>query len=198
MSLVENIARRPPSELGLLRETKSLLDRGYDLDSVAEKLGLSKQYVGTIIALLKNGESKLVALVDTGRIPITVATQIATGTSDDVQRALTEAYASGDLRGPKLNAARLLIKKRLAMQRPGSGGRQHKVPLTSRAAAQEYREHTQAQRSLIKRAALVRERLALAVAACGQLFADENFRTLLRAEGLTLISEKLIEKTASQ
>jgi ParB family chromosome partitioning protein len=51
---------------------------------------------------------------------------------------------------------------------------------------------------LIKRAALVRERLALAVAACGQLFADENFRTLLRAEGLTLISEKLIEKTASQ
>jgi ParB family chromosome partitioning protein len=198
MSLVENIARRPPSELGLLKETKSLIDRGYDLEEVAEKLGLSRQYVGTIIALLKNGESKLISLVDTGRMPITVATQIATGTSEDVQRALTEAYASGDLRGPKLKAARLVIKRRLAMQRPGTGTKQPKVALTSRAAAQEYREHTQAQRSLIKRAALVRERMALAVAACSQLFADENFRTLLRAEGLTSISEKLIEKTGCQ
>jgi ParB family chromosome partitioning protein len=198
MSLVENIARRPPSELGLLKETKSLIDRGYDLEEVAEKLGLSRQYVGTIIALLKNGESKLISLVDTGRMPITVATQIATGTSEDVQRALTEAYASGDLRGPKLKAARLVIKRRLALQRPGTGTKRPKVALTSRAAAQEYRENTQAQRSLIKRAALVRERMALAVAACSQLFADDNFRTLLRAEGLTSISEKLIEKTGCQ
>jgi ParB family chromosome partitioning protein len=198
MSLVENIARRPPSELGLLKETKSLVDRGYGLEDVAEKLGLSKQYIRTIMTLLKNGESKLIGLVDSGRMPITVAAQIATGTSDDVQRALTEAYETGDLRGPNLKAARLLIRRRLASQRSGAATKRSKTPLTSRAAAQEYREHTQAQRSLVKRAGVVTERLALAAAACGQIFADENFRTLLRAEGLTLISEKLIEKTRGQ
>jgi len=128
MSLVENIARRPPSELGLLKETKSLVDRGYGLEDVAEKLGLSKQYIRTIMTLLKNGESKLIGLVDSGRMPITVAAQIATGTSDDVQRALTEAYETGDLRGPKLKAARLLIRRRLASQRPGAAPKQSKTP----------------------------------------------------------------------
>lgn len=198
MSLVENIARRAPSELGLVRETKSLLDRGYGLDEIAEKLGHSRQYIGTIIVLLKNGESKLIGLVDSGKIPITVATQIATGTSADVQRALTGAYESGDLRGPKLRAARLLIKKRTALQRSGGQSRPSRAPLTSQAAAKEYREHTESQRALIRRAGVVRERLALASAACTQLFADENFRTLLRAEGLTLVSEKLIERTRPQ
>lgn len=198
MSLVENIARRPPSELGLVKETKSLLDRGYGLEEIAEKLGHSRQYIGTIIVLLKNGESKLVGMVDSGKIPITVATQIATGTSADVQRALTGAYESGDLRGPKLRAARLLIKKRTAMQRSGGPNKKPKVPLSSQAAAKEYREHTESQRALIRRAGVVRERLALASAACTQIFADENFRTLLRAEGLTLVSEKLIERTRPQ
>ena len=198
MSLVENIARRAPSDLGLLKETKSLLDRGYGLDEIADKLGHSRQYIGTIIVLLKNGESKLIGMVDSGKIPITVATQIATGTSGDVQRALTDAYESGDLRGPKLRAARLLIKKRLAMQRSGGQLKKSSTPLTSQAAAKEYREHTQSQRALIRRAAVVRERLALASAACSQLFADENFRTLLRAEGLTLISEKLLERTGAR
>ena len=198
MSLVENIARRAPSELGLVKETKSLLDRGYGLDEIAEKLGHSRQYIGTIVVLLKNGESKLIGLVDSGKIPITVATQIATGTSADVQRALTGAYESGDLRGPKLRAARLLIKKRTAMQRSGSQNKKPRLPLTSQAAAKEYREHTESQRALIRRAGVVRERLALASAACTQLFADENFRTLLRAEGMTLLSEKLMERIRPQ
>ncbi len=195
MSLAENIARRAPSDLGLLKETRSLLERGYGLEEIALKLGLSRQYVATIMVLLKNGEAKLISLVESGKIPITVATQIATGTSADVQQALTEAYATGDLRGPELRAARLLIKKRQAGQRPGGPNRKPKVPLTSQAAAKEYREQTQIQRNLIKRASIVRERLALAAAACTQLFADENFQTLLRAEGLTFLSDKLLDKT---
>jgi len=32
MSLAENIARRAPSDLGLLKETRSLLERGYGLE----------------------------------------------------------------------------------------------------------------------------------------------------------------------
>jgi hypothetical protein len=37
--------------------------------------------------------------------------------------------------------------------------------------------------------------LDLAAAACRQIFSDANFITLLRAEGLTVISEKLLEMT---
>jgi ParB family chromosome partitioning protein len=193
MSLVENIARRAPSEKGLVNETRSLLDRGYRSDEIGAKLGLSRQYIHTIITLLKNGETKLLEWVEAGKIPITVATQIATGTSADVQRALMGAYEAGDLRGPKLQVARLLIKRRASAE-AGTRKRPSREPLTSHAAAREYQQHTEAQRALIKRSNVVRQRLALVTAACRQLFDDENFRTLLRAEGMTLVSERLLTK----
>jgi ParB family transcriptional regulator, chromosome partitioning protein len=196
MSLIENIARRPPSQIGLLKETRSLRERGYSVDEIAVKLGLSPRYIVTVVMLLSNGETELIRQVESGKIPLTVASEIANGTSRDVQRALTEAYESGDLRGAKLKAVRALIRRRLSKcdgerkQKP-----QPKAPLTSKDMAREYQEHTRLQRALVKRATVVRERLILVGAACRRLFADPNFVTLLRAENLLLISEKLIELT---
>jgi ParB family chromosome partitioning protein len=197
MSLIENIARRPPSQLGLLKETKSLRERGYGVDEIAVKLGLSSRYIGTIVMLLDNGETELIRQVESGKMPLTVASEIANGTSRDVQRALTEAYESGDLRGAKLRAVRALIRRRLSTKCAGERKQktQPKAPLTSKDMAREYQEHTRLQRALVKRATAVRERLILVGAACRQLFADPNFVTLLRAENLLLISEKLIELT---
>ncbi len=199
MSLIENIARRPPSHLGLLKETKSLRERGYSVDEIAIKLGLGSRYISTVVMLLDHGETQLIRLVEGGRIPVTVATEIANGTSADIQRALTEAYESGDLRGAKLKAARALIRKRLSgrtkdrKEKPSA-----QVPITSHTVAKEYQEHTHIQRVLVKRATVVRERLVLVAAACRQLFADPNFVTLLRAEDLLVVSEKLIEMTREQ
>lgn len=196
MSLIENIARRPPSQLGLLRETKSLRERGYSVDEIALKLGLGSRYIATIVMLLGNGETELIRLVESGKIPLTVATEIANGTSADIQRALTEAYELGDLRGARLKAARALIRKRVSGPATGIRGTpKPKTPLTSQAVAKEYLEQTRIQRALVKRAGIVRERLVLVAAACRQLFADPNFVTLLRAEELALVSEKLLQLT---
>src|SRR6202034_2826912 len=102
--------------------------------------------------------------------------EIANGTSGDVQRALTQAYESGDLRGAKLKAVRVLIRRRLSKHRGNQKQRpQPKAPLTSQDMAKEYQEHTRMQRVLVKRATVVRERLILVGAACRQLFADPNF-----------------------
>lgn len=196
MSLIENIARRPPSQLGLLKETKSLRERGYSVDEIAVKLGLGSRYVATIVMLLGNGETELIRHVESGKMPLTVATEIANGTSADIQRALTEAYESGDLRGAKLKAVRALIRRRLSKKTRNQNP--SKAPLTGHDVAKEYLEHTRMQRTLVKRARVVRERLALVTAACRQLFADPNFVTLLRAENLSLISEKLLELTKEQ
>jgi ParB family transcriptional regulator, chromosome partitioning protein len=192
MSLIENVARRPPSRHGLLKETKSLRERGYSVNEIASKLGLGKGYIGTIVMLLGHGETELISLVENGKIPLTVATEIANGNSGDIQRALTEAYDSGDLRGSKLRAARAMIRRRLIAQ-PKSG--EPRTAITTKALTKEYQEQTSAQRSLVKKAAVVRERLDLAAAACRQIFGDANFLTLLRAEGLTVVSEKLVEMT---
>jgi ParB family transcriptional regulator, chromosome partitioning protein len=195
MSLIENVARRPPSRNGLLKETKSLRDRGYSVDEIASKLGFGRSYIATIVILLDHGEAELIHLVENGKIPLTVATEIANGNSADIQRALTEAYDCGDLRGSKLRAARAMIRRRLIAHPKGGKTR---TAITSKALAKEYQEQTRAQRSLVKRAAVVRERLELASAACREIFSDPNFITLLRAEGLTVISEKLVEMTRAQ
>jgi ParB family transcriptional regulator, chromosome partitioning protein len=129
MSLIENVARRPPSRNGLLKETKSLRERGYGLDEIASKLGFGRSYIGTIVMLLDHGESELIHLVENGKIPLTVATEIANGNSVDIQRVLTEAYDSGDLRGSKLRAARKMVRRRL-IGNPKAGT--HREPLRRR------------------------------------------------------------------
>jgi ParB family chromosome partitioning protein len=148
--------------------------------------------------LLGNGESELIRHVESGKMPLTVATEIANGTSADIQRALTEAYETGDLRGAKLKAVRALIRRRLPKRIRGEKQKSSKANLTGHDVAKEYLEHTRMQRTLVKRATVVRERLALVAAACRQLFADPNFVTLLRAESLSLISEKLLELSKEQ
>jgi ParB family transcriptional regulator, chromosome partitioning protein len=193
MSLVENLARRPPSNLALLQETRRLREAGYNTEQVASKLGFAPRYIATIVALLDKGEEGLLAMVEAGKIPLTVAAEIAQGKSGEIQRALAEAYESGDLRGAKLRAVRALIQRREA-----GAGKTKKKPravVNGATLAKEFREHTRTHRKLVQKAGVVDGRLALVAAGCRKLFADDNFVTLLRVEHLTEFSDRLIELT---
>src|SRR5260221_1167504 len=92
MSLVENIARRPPSNLELLREIRALRARGYKTHEIASKLGLPRTYIFGITKLLENGEEGLIAAVEARRLPVSIAVTISSGSSEEVQKALTDAY----------------------------------------------------------------------------------------------------------
>jgi ParB family transcriptional regulator, chromosome partitioning protein len=140
-----------------------------------------------VVTLLGRGEVGLLRLVEGGRIPLSVASEISQGTSDEIQRALTDAYQTGELRGRKLRAARDLIRKRT------KSGAPKQSKLKAQDLTRQYREYTREQRELVKRASVVNSRLALIGAACRKLFADENFMNLLRAEQLTLVSDRLIQ-----
>ena len=193
MSLIENIARRPPSEIGILAAVKHLRERGYSVEQMAPKLGLHSRYVSTLVKLLDNGEMDLIRLMEAGKLPLSVASEIANGTSAEIQRALAQAYEKGELRGAKLKAVRASLNRRLKKDKSRS-----RKPLTMQTITRVYQEHTQMQRVLVKRATVVRERLALIAAACRTLFGDPNFLTLLRAEDLLLVSQKLLELAREQ
>ena len=66
MSLTENIARRKFSPLELLVGIEQLRDQGYDKKDIAQKTGLSPEYVQGILYLLKNGEERLLMAVVAG------------------------------------------------------------------------------------------------------------------------------------
>jgi ParB family chromosome partitioning protein len=194
MSLVENLARRPPSTTDLLREVKRLHAQHYKPAAIAEKLGLDKAYIYGIIKLLRQGEDDLIMRVEAGRLPIDTAIKIATGTNADIQRALSEAYEKGTLRGAKLRAVQQLITRRKGTKSTQATLR----PLTGADLVRAYEHHTQQQRALVRRSTLITQRLAILTSSLRRLLADDHFVTLLRAEGLRSIPDFLAARVAAR
>ena len=191
MSLVENIARRPALTHAILFEVRALRERGYKREEIALKLGLDRAYLYGICHLIDKGEDFLVSSVEAGRIPLSVAVEIATGNNHDVSRALSEAYEKGDLRGARISAARRVITQRLERQRLQGQTQPARRKLTGQALVQEYKQKIREQTALVLKANRTRDRLILLTSAARLLFADENFRTLLKAEGMQNVPAEL-------
>jgi ParB family chromosome partitioning protein len=196
MSLVENIARRQIRPLELLREISSLKSRGYSTTEIANKIDVHKSYVTGISHLLRDGEERLISAVETGRIPLSVAMQIANTDEDGIQRALCQAYEDKTLRGRKLLAVRRIIEARTANGKSSNPGVRRKVDRLQSAEGlvRVYRQEADRQKLLIKKSQLTEHHLLLILSALKNLFRDENFVTLLRAEGLDTIPAPLAEK----
>jgi len=194
MSLVENVARRPPSNRALLIEVRSLVERGYKPEQIAEKLGLDKTFSYGIVHLLKNGENLLLQAVDAGRIPLRIAVLISSGTNEEVQAALIEGYEKGELRGAKLAATRRIMAIRLARNKGSGKANISNRTLSASVLVQEYEQHVQQQRAAVTRLNEVTHRLMIITTAVKRLLADENFTTLLRAEALHDVPAHLAER----
>jgi ParB family chromosome partitioning protein len=194
MSLVENIARRRPSNLDILREVRSLRDRGYSVGEIAKKFGMERMYISGIVHLVEHEEVALIASVEAGKLPISVAVEIANGKDREVSEALSEAYESGQLRGNKLAAARRLIAKRIEKrQRDGKAMEAHRK-VTGNMLVQVYKQRVGEQKVLIAKAEQVKERLVLVTSAMRQLVRDDNFVTLLRAEAIADMPKQLMAR----
>lgn len=185
MSLVENIARRPPSNTDLIREVRDLLKRKCKPEEIARKLGMDRAYITGIVHLVKHGEDTLVAAAEAGRLPISIALNIASGNDQEVNRALTEAYEKGDLRGNRLKIAKRIIAQRIAKQREEGKSGEARRKLTGDAIVREYEHRLSEQKSLVAKAAAVKDRLLLLESALRKLLADEHFQNLLRAQHLS-------------
>ncbi len=196
MSLVENIARRQVRPLELLREIDNLKSRGYGTAEIARKIDVTKSYVSGITHLLKNGEERLLYAVEKGRIPLSIAMQIADADEEGIQKALLQAYEEKTLRGRKLLTVRRIIELRKAKGKRATPGvrRRGGEPLSAGSLVQAYRLEADRQRLLVKKAQVTEQRLLLIVSALKSLFRDENFVTLLRAEGLESLPAYLAER----
>lgn len=196
MSLVENLARRNHNPVELLREIGNLKARGYTPAQIARKIDLAKSYVVGVSQLLSNGEERLLAAVESGRIPLSVAMQIACSDEDGVQRILCDAYEGKGLRGKKLQIVRRLIEqRRIRGKRLARGNRDSGEPISSAdTLVRVYRREADKQKLMIKRAQLTEARLLFIVSALKKLFHDDDFMTVLRAEGLDSLPAYLAER----
>jgi ParB family transcriptional regulator, chromosome partitioning protein len=198
MSLVENLARRQHAPLELLRDIGGMRERGYSISQIATKTDFSDEYVSAICYLLDHGEERLLAGVERGVIPPSIALEIARAKDADVQQALTEAYESKTLPGNQVMAIRRIIDRRnstgKSMTRLGARSSASKRPVTADALVRSYRKETERQKLMIKKATVTQSRLLFVVNALRRLFADEHFATLLRAEGLLTVPRPIAER----
>ena len=201
MSLAENIARRQCTSLELLAGIQQLHEKGYDANAIAQKTGLSYDYVHGMLLLLQRGEERLLVAVETQKIPLNAALVIAGAGSDDkaIQTALQDAYESGSLRGRSLIQARRVIERRRSLgpsiARRISGRKTEKV--TSSSLIRSYQREVERQRIMIRKSDFTQQRLLFVVEAVRQLLSEESFTNLLRAEGLDTLPKFLSERIAS-
>jgi ParB family chromosome partitioning protein len=198
MSLVENVARRPPDTLDLVRGIAELEKRGYNPGQIAEKVGVTEPWVRGILRLHAKGEEVLLAAVERGDLPVNVAVEIAWAKDSDVRRCLAEAYEREEIRGKEIAKARAIVERRLAKgakMRASSGSpKQPRKKLSTDDLVKTYKRSIQRQAQLVKRAHACESMLRIVHGGLRELMKDEHFVTLLRAERLDKMPKPLVEQ----
>ncbi|WAC49798.1 ParB N-terminal domain-containing protein [Asticcacaulis sp. SL142] len=195
MSLVENLARRQHRSADILQGVEILAKQGYDAATIAKKTGMSTEYVDGIINLMAKGEQRLLTAVENGQIPMYLAIRIAEGPEEE-QLALQDAYESNQLRGNRLLLAKKLMDTRRRRGKAYTGEKRTGREKSQRALSVQdvmkvFQRELDRKRLLTKKADLAATRLTFVTEALRELTQDENFCTLLRAEGLSTLPKPL-------
>lgn len=202
MSLVENIARRQHRPIDIMHEIGSLHERGYSDSEIAQKIGVTAAWVTMIVTLLEKGEERLVAAVETGLIPISLAIDIARADHSEVQNVLMDGYATGKIKGRKLGIIRRMLDQRMRRSKAVPANRLGvKSPprkITAADLMRLYQREADKQRLLVKKADFVQTKLLFIVEALKDLLSDERFTILLRAEHLETMPRALTTRIAGE
>lgn len=197
MSLVENLARRQHHSLDLLRDIRRLKESGYSEREIAAKTQLSVKYVHGVIKLLKGQEHRLLRAVESGKIPVSVAVDIADADDVGVQTVLRQAYEKKLLRGGRLLRAKRLVEAR---QKHGKGrassDRGSRRSLSVESLLKTYETDVEKKKMLLRKAHATRSEMLFLTQSLKTLMADENFVTLLRAEGLASLPKTIADRLA--
>ena len=193
-SLVENIARRYPSPMDLIREIERLQAQGYSYRQISKKLDVSTMMVTGLMALKKAGEERLLEAAITGKVPLWVAIDIARTDGIETQRELLKAYEAKQLNYLSIRTVKRLIEQRRLIGKQRGGGSRQPAKTSAESLVSAYRQESQRQKLMVKKARLCDARLTFILTAFNKLLADENFVTMLRAENLATMPKYLWSK----
>lgn len=193
-SLVENMARRFPATMNLIREIERLKAEGYSNVEIGKKLDVADTAVGGYLALTKAGEVRLLSAAIKGLIPMGVAMDIAKTDSPEMQKELLKAYEAKQLNQASIRAVKNIMQQRRFLGKGVKSTSVKKSTTTADGLVNAYRRESQRQKILIRKAQICDSKLLFVVTAFKNLLADDDFVTLLRAEGLASMPKYLSDK----
>jgi ParB family chromosome partitioning protein len=193
-SLVENMARRFPATMNLIREIERLKAEGYSNVEIGKKLDVADTAVGGYLALTKAGEVRLLSAAIKGLIPMGVAMDIAKTDSPEMQKELLKAYEAKQLNQASIRAVKNIMQQRRFLGKGVKSTSVKKSTTTADGLVNAYKRESQRQKILIRKAQICDSKLLFVVTAFKNLLADDDFVTLLRAEGLASMPKYLSDK----
>lgn len=196
MSLVENCARRKHSAMDLMQGIAILQKQGYEANEIAAKTGLSFDYIKSVLSLINKGEERLITAVEAGKIPITIAIQIAETHDDHMQEVLQQIYENKQLRGARFLYARKLVEGRRRRGKTllkSRGNNSKGAGVSADDILKIYHREVDRKRLLSRKAEIMNNRLLFVMGAMKRLLQEEHFNTLLRAEGLNTLPKPLAD-----
>jgi len=197
MSLVENLARRHHKATDLLKAIEILQQQGYSITKIAEKIGLTWNYVDGILKLMRQGEERLMVAVEKGQIPLSTAIQIADSPDEDTQKLLQTAYETKQLRGQKLIQAKRLLEKRKSRGKEfekGTGGHSRGRPgevISVQSVMKVLQKDADRKKLMTKKAHKASEHLLFVVTALRKLSKDARYNILLKAEKMETMPQSI-------
>ena len=201
MSLVENMARRFPMFMDLIHEIERLKTAGYSNVAIGKKLDISDGSVGGLLALKNSGEERLLDAALRGKVPLNVAIDIAKASDLETQKELLKAYENNQLNGTSIRTVKRLIEQRKFLGKSLRAGARHgkrNIRTTAEGLVNAFRRESQRQKVMIKKAKICEAKLLFVVTGFKRLLDDENFVTLLRAEGLHTMPKFLNDKLRTE
>lgn len=180
-SLVENLARRVRQPAELYREVKKLHDDQYSVSEIAQKIGVSYEWISQIMKLITRGEDRLINAVESGKMPLHIAAQIVEMPESEIQQAMQDAYDKGLLRGHSLKEIQKLLERRVTSGKTMKTGTHKK---SARDVGKIIEQEMERKRALVIKARRVEEKLLFFQESFRALTADENFLNMLAAEKL--------------
>lgn len=165
-----------------IETVRSLKERGYIARKIAERENCGKKYIDTILCLLKRGCPPLLEEAGKGRIPHTVAIQIARAKNPEIQRILVDGFKARTVNCIQIIAIRQRIEEH---ERENSGSKQGVTDAVS--ISRQFSKEAAKQRQLIQKAELAKWQLAFIADAFKKLLSEGEFVALVYAAGVPTV-----------
>lgn len=188
MSLAENMARTNPRAGEQFYRIKEMRERGCSDKEISFTTGFSVAWINDITMLIDKAENKLIAAVESGIVPISLAVEIARTDHEGAQELLIEAFEKGDVKHKDILRFRAILDARSEGLKgetdQGFGKHKPRQALTAEGLTKIYQENILAHRKLRIKANIVEENIILSKQILKEVMSDETFMELITSEGL--------------
>ncbi len=188
MSLIENMARVNPRAGEQFNRIKEMKAEGLTDKEISTVTGFSYGWISSITMLIDKAENKLLAAVESGKIPISLAVEIAKTDYQGAQELFVQAFEKGEIKHKDIIKIRAILDARneglKGFNGVGFGYSKKKKELTTEDLTKLYQENIDSHKKIKKKALFVEENIILARQIIQDIMNDDGFAKLVKEENM--------------